>query len=576
MAKRYRPVLRDQPFLLPPDMREWLPAGHPVHLVIAVVEDHLDTSAFHAGRRAGGAGAAGYDPDMMVTLLVWAYAHGVTSSRRIEELCGTDVAFRLICGGNRPDHASVARFRAASGGAAGEFFAQVLVLCAELGMGRLGVVALDGTKVAASASKSANRTRERLRELAGQAAAAHAAADAAEDALFGQAAGDEVPEDAWRAGRRGERIAAALASLDAEAAAADAARQAKAEEYVEAARAGTPRAGHQPAEAGAELAELALARKIAAQQARIDAWHARQAARAAAGRKRQPGPPPADPAGYCRVKEAAAQVTRARARAAAAAQQQEQQQEQERKDRNRKGPGPVRNITDPHSRLMPVRGGGFIQGYNAQNVTSSDGLIIATALTASTTDAPWFEPMLRKAEDAAALITAHHPATPGTATPGTPAADDSSGDSQPGPDAAPRYAGPIGLILADAGYCSEANLTCPGPDRLIATGKHRDLEKAARDPAAASTPAAGHATRAMTERLRTEDGITAYRQRGHIAETPHGHIKHNMRFRQLSVRGTPRATAEWTFTVTVHNLLKAITTGHLTPDTLTTLTTRPA
>ena len=88
-------------------------------------------------------------------------------------------------------------------------------------------------------------------------------------------------------------------------------------------------------------------------------------------------------------------------------------------------------------------------------------------------------------------------------------------------------------------------------------------------------PPGGHATRAMTERLRTEDGITAYRQRGHIAETPHGHIKHNMRFRQLSVRGTPRATAEWTFTVTVHNLLKAITTGHLTPQALAQLTAQP-
>ena len=77
MAKGYRPVLRDQPMLLPPDMRDWLPPDHPVWLVITVVEDHLDTSAFHAGRRAGGAGAAGYDPDMLVALLVWAYAHGV-------------------------------------------------------------------------------------------------------------------------------------------------------------------------------------------------------------------------------------------------------------------------------------------------------------------------------------------------------------------------------------------------------------------------------------------------------------------------------------------------------------------
>ena len=75
----------------------------------------------------------------------------------------------------------------------------------------------------------------------------------------------------------------------------------------------------------------------------------------------------------------------------------------------------------------------------------------------------------------------------------------------------------------------------------------------------------------MTARLATEEGITAYRQRGHIAETPHGHIKHNMRFRQLTMRGKPKAAAEWPFACTVANLIKAITTGHLSTQTLTTL-----
>ena len=101
MAKDYLPVDRDQAFLLPPDMREWLPAGHPVWLVIEAVR-LMDTSAFHARRRTGGAGAAGFDPDMMVTLLVWAYANGITSSRRIERLCGQDLAFMVICAGHAP------------------------------------------------------------------------------------------------------------------------------------------------------------------------------------------------------------------------------------------------------------------------------------------------------------------------------------------------------------------------------------------------------------------------------------------------------------------------------------------
>ena len=101
MAKGYLPVDRDQAFLLPPDMREWLPAGHAVWLVIEAVR-RMDTSAFHARRKTGGAGAAGFDPDMMVALLVWAYANGVTSSRRIEALCRQDVAFRVVCAGGRP------------------------------------------------------------------------------------------------------------------------------------------------------------------------------------------------------------------------------------------------------------------------------------------------------------------------------------------------------------------------------------------------------------------------------------------------------------------------------------------
>ena len=138
MAKGYRPVDRDQAFLFPPDMREWLPAGHPVWLVITAVEDHLDTGVFHAARKTGGAGTAGYDPDMLATVLVWAYAHGVVSSREIERLCGTDVAFRVICAGNRPDHVTFARFRSDFPGAVAAFFTEVLVLCARLGMGRLG------------------------------------------------------------------------------------------------------------------------------------------------------------------------------------------------------------------------------------------------------------------------------------------------------------------------------------------------------------------------------------------------------------------------------------------------------
>jgi len=551
MAKGYRPLRRDQPFLLPPDMREWLADDHPVWLVIGAVEDHLDTSAFHAARRTGGPGTAGYDPDMLVSLLMWAYAHGITSSRRIEGLCRTDVAFRVICAGSAPDHVTIARFRGTFPGAVESLFTEVLVLCARLGMGKLGTVALDGMKIAANASKAANRTEETLRKLAAERVAAHAAADAAEDELFGAGRrGDEVPPEAASPASRDERIRKALAELEAERRAAGAERDAQARAYLEALESGRPPLGPPPAVAAVAAAAARLDRAEAAQRDKVTAWEAQRAAEDAAGIKRGPGgrkPFPAE--AHAGVAKARAALAKAQAKAA----------EAERKAAAKKGPGPVRNLTDVDSRLMPVRGGGFLQGYNAQNVTSEDKLILATELTQDTTDTTWFEPMLRHAEDAAALIGAHQPPPP-------PGGQDTTATSDGDSDG-------IGLFLADAGYCSEHNLTTAGPDRLIATGKLRDLEKAASGATGAGPPAHGAATVAMAARLATPEGITAYRQRGHIAETPHGHIKHNMRFRQLSVRGKPKAAAEWTFAATVHNLVKALTTGHLTPQALAALAT---
>ena len=333
------------------------------------------------------------------------------------------------------------------------------------------MVALDGTKIAASASKSANRTRDALRKLAAEAVAAHAEADRADDDLFGAGArGDEVPEGAWRPGRRDERIAAALAGLEAEQDEARRAEEAKAAQF-RARRVAGQRTGPALLAAAVQLAQERLDRAVAAQQARIGDWDARDAAARQSGRPGPRGPRPVPASQYVRVRQAAAHLENVRARAQASA---------AGKEKDRKGPGPVRNITDPDSRLMPVRGGGFIQGYNAQNVTSEDGLIIATALTCDTTDTGWFEPMLHAAGTAAALISEHRPA-----------------------------GGGIGLVLADAGYCSEANLTTPGPDRLIATGKHRDLEKAARGQQPPGREPAGPATIAMASRLKTSDGIAA-------------------------------------------------------------------
>src|SRR6516162_9177644 len=218
MAKGFRPVVRDQPFLLPPDMREWLPAGHLAWFVIDAV-GALDVSRLGARQTPAGsaAGRAAYDPAVLLGLLVYGYATGVRSSRRIERACAEDVAFRVICAQDVPDHATVARFRRehfADAAAVEDLFVQVLALAAAAGLGRLGLIALDGTKVAAAASKDANRAEAGLRELARQILAEAEAADAAEDELFGDARGDELPAELADPKTRKDRIAAALAGLE--------------------------------------------------------------------------------------------------------------------------------------------------------------------------------------------------------------------------------------------------------------------------------------------------------------------------------------------------------------------------
>jgi transposase len=526
MAKGFRPVDRDQAFLLPPDMREWLPEGHLAWFVIEAVVA-LDVARFAARQTPAGslAGRAGYDPAMLLALLIYGYAVGVRSSRRIERACTEDVAFRVICAQDVPDHATIARFRRehfADPEAMDGLFAQVLVLAARAGLGRLGVIALDGTKIAANASKDANRTERRLRELAREILAEAEAVDAAEDELYGDARGDELPPELADPGTRAERIRAALAELEAERKAAEAERGAQARAYLAAAASGQP-VTRPPSAVVVAAAQARLDRAEAAQRAKAAAWEAQQAAREAAGIRRGPGGrKPFPPEAHAGVAKARAALQRAKAKAA----------HRDRAAAAGKGPGPVRNLTDLDSRLMPVRGGTFIQGYNAQAMHSGDGLCLATGLTQDTTDYASFEPMMRKAQAASGLLRAR----------------------ARGP--LHRRRARIGTALADAGYCSEHNLTIEGPDRLIATGTRRHLEKAAHGSTGPGPPARGQATAAMAARLATPQGIAAYRRRGPIAEGPFGDIKHNRGFRRFSMRGLPRASGEWAFQNTVTNLLK--------------------
>jgi transposase len=199
MAQNFLPCERDQPLLLPPDLRDWLPEDHLAWFVISSVEA-LDLSAFYASYRADGHGRSAHDPQMMVALLLCAYATGERSSRRIERRCHEDVAYRVIAANRVPDHATIARFCARHEDALAALFTQVLGLCVEAGIASPAVVAVDGTKVAADASGHQNKDHE---QIARGILAEAGRVDAAEDALHGDRRGDELPgEPATHGGRR--------------------------------------------------------------------------------------------------------------------------------------------------------------------------------------------------------------------------------------------------------------------------------------------------------------------------------------------------------------------------------------
>ena len=184
MAQNFIGCDREQELLLPPSLREWLPEDHLAWFVIDAVAA-MDLAAFSAVYRVDGQGRAAHDPAMMVALLLYAYAIGERSSRRIERRCVEDVATRVISANRAPDHTTIARFRQRHEAALAELFGEVLGLCADAGLVRVGVVAIDGTKVHANASQHATRDYEQIaREILEEAAEV----DAREDEQFGERA----------------------------------------------------------------------------------------------------------------------------------------------------------------------------------------------------------------------------------------------------------------------------------------------------------------------------------------------------------------------------------------------------
>jgi transposase len=500
MAKNYRPVDRDQQFLLPPDMREWLPAHHLVWVIEALVAD-LDTSAFAKRRRrmttTSTAGQAGYDPDMLLVLLLYGYSVGVRSSRAIERQCHTDVAFRVACGGDIPDHTVIARFRSEHIEAFTGLFTQVLGECVRAGMGNVGVIAIDGTKIAADASTGANRPEEYYRSLIDEITAEAAAADVADEELGVD--DDDEDDEAARAGL--------IRSVESRTGRHQAERAERAQECV------TSFDTAEPSFDERELAqsEKALAKKIekydrlyAALKQKYDTYHERLNTTG----KRPRGSVPYHPDDQERLHSRKRAIDAMRARMAA-----------RRKGLagNKSSQAKNRNFTDPQSRLMKTRQG-YMQAYNTQFAVSDDHLIMAAEVFTEPIDFRLFQPMLtavgREYESAC----------------GRPVE--------------------IGMALADAGYHTIENIECEGPPRLISDRKSRRLAKTD-----TTTEVSRHeAVQSMRQKLADPANSELYKRRGALVEPANAWVKEQRGMRRMSMRGLVKAIGEAELMATVVNI----------------------
>lgn len=520
--------------MLPEDMRRWVDEDHLVWFIIEVIEG-LDVTALRALGKPG-KGRPGYDPVMLAVLLVYSYLQGERSSRKIEARCRTDAAFRIATGNAVPDHTTICRFRAAAAGEGcplEDLFVKVLFVLAVAGLGRLDVVSVDGSKIWADASKEANRTEEGLRKLArkilDEAARADGEGCICDGHEHGAAAGADgpdscgccdsgmlpglgldgpaVPRGGWGGATRGQRIAAGLAGLQAARVAREEERRRAAEAYLAAARTGTLPPGAVPAEVAVEVAQLRLEAELAKDASTDARW-------AAAGR-RLPG----------RRREGAdsAATRKARARLAAA---RKARKEAAAQQGHKKEPKPVRNITDPDSRVMHCTLRGSVQAYNAQVPRTGDGVFLLPRVVQDTNDAGQAAPAIADITASQQVIAAGHAA-----------------------GGRPAFWSRIGTILFDPGYFSKHNIELPGPGRLIGTG-------AWKDPGPHDGPRCGHddSRDQMHHDLSTRQGRDLYRQRAPVSEGGFAELKERTGLRQFAMRGLPKVNGELLLACTAANI----------------------
>lgn len=354
--KSYRPWSPSQSFLLPPSPLEWLPEGHLAYFVLETVQA-LDLSRIEDVIQAkDGRGERPYSPQMLVALLVYAYAVGVFSSRRIARATYEDVAFRVLAGGEHPHFTTVNQFRLDHREALGALFLQVLQLCRRAGLVKLGHVAFDGTKVLANASKHKAMSYKRMQEdeqrLAAEVKALLAKADEtdrAEDAQYGPGlAPEDLPAELHRREARLARIREAKAALEEEAAIA------RAEALREQARASLAKADDVTV-APSKRKEAATKAATAEEKARaLDGGDDHDDGEGGPGAGSGPDDLP-----HHRVQATPDGAPKPKAQ---------------------------RNFTDPESRIM-VKGGEFVQAYNAQAAVDAEAqIVVAVAVTNEPTD----------------------------------------------------------------------------------------------------------------------------------------------------------------------------------------------
>jgi transposase len=503
MAQNFIGCDRNQSFLMPPDLRDWLPEGHLAWFVLDAVAG-MNLAEFYGAYRADGVGRRAYDPAMLVALLLYGYSRGVRSARKIERACEEDVAFKMIAMMERPDHATIARFVARHEAPLGELFGQVLGLCDEAGLVRPGVVAIDGTRMAGNASRESTRD---FGEIAREILAEAKATDEAEDELYGEARGDELPEQLRTREGRAEFF-----------------RQARERRAAETAE-DEPELEPKPV-CEEDGFEFDIERIVARHQGR-QGW-TREAHRQLEQRRWEQ-PDPVARAREDRLLLAGERLEAERDAQVAANRAYEDYRQNGRDTQGRRlgrrpkewvapeVPEGVVSVSDPDTQRMKANHG-YVQGYNAQAVVDEGQIVIAAEITNTPADFSNLDPML-------------------TAAIGELEQADVAGRPQ--------------VVLADAQYWNEQHM-----DEVIAN-KHIEV-LIPPDSGGRTEPRPGWigGRYSWMRAVLAAHGKERYRKRMQMIEPVFGHTKHNRTITRFHRRGRTAVRTEWRLLMATHNLTK--------------------